>query len=76
MPDAVSSVIVRIRYREEGQELLVTFVSGRSYAYEGVPADIYEAFLDAPSAGAFFNEHVRDRYPHLPVVATRASGTS
>jgi hypothetical protein len=59
-----SSAIVRIRYRPKGRELLVTFVNGKTYVYEGVPERIYEAFLAAASHGTFLNAHIRDRYPY------------
>ncbi len=64
MPTVVSSAIVRIRYQPQGHSLLVTFVSGKTYAYEGVPEQVYDAFLAAPSHGVFFNENIRDRYPY------------
>ncbi len=59
-----SSAIRRIRYQPKGRELLVTFVSGKTYVYEGVPERVYAALLAAESHGGFFNEHIRDRYPY------------
>jgi hypothetical protein len=59
-----SSAILRIRYQPKGETLLVTFVSGNTYAYDGVPAPIYDAFLAAESSGKFFNTHIRDRYSY------------
>ena len=59
-----SSAILRIRYQPKGRELLVTFVSGKTYAYAGVAESVYEAFLAAPSHGTYFNQQVRDRYPY------------
>jgi len=67
MPAVDSSAILRIRYQPQGGTLLVTFVSGKTYAYDGVPAPIYEAFLAAESHGTFFNDHIRDRYPYRAV---------
>jgi len=67
MPAVRSSAIVRIRYQPKERELLVTFVSGKTYAYEGVPERVYDAFVAAPSHGTFFNEIIRDRYPYRPV---------
>jgi hypothetical protein len=57
-----STVIRHIRYEPGSSRLIVVFVSGRTYAYEDVPADIFEAFRAAPSRGAYFNEWIRDRY--------------
>ena len=67
MPAVDSSAILRIRYEPEGRTLLVTFVSGKTYAYDGVGAPAYDAFLAAGSYGQFFNAHIRDRYPYRAV---------
>lgn len=72
MPAVQSSAIRAIRHDREKSELLVTFVTGRSFAYAGVPAALYEAFLAAPSKGRFFNEAIRDRFPCREVSARRA----
>jgi hypothetical protein len=64
MPLVASSAILRIRYRPQPRELLVTFASGKTYAYADVPERVYDAFLAAPSHGAFFNDHIRDRYAY------------
>jgi hypothetical protein len=62
-----SSAILRIWYRSKDATLLVTFVTGTTYAYDGVPAPIYDSFLAAESHGQFFNLHIRDRYPYRQV---------
>jgi hypothetical protein len=67
MPAVDSSAILRIRYQPQGETLLVTFITGKTYAYAGVPAPIYDAFLTADSYGRFFNAHIRDRYPYRAV---------
>lgn len=67
MPAVDSSAILRIRYQPQGATLLVTFITGKTYAYDGVPAPIYDAFLAADSYGQFFNAHIRDRYPYRAV---------
>jgi len=33
-----------------------------------VPQDVYEDFREAPSKGAFFNQHIKDAYPWEQVV--------
>ena len=38
------------------------------YRYRGVPQDVYEDFREAPSKGAFFNQHIKDAYPWEQVV--------
>ena len=57
-----STVIRLISYDATSELLSVTFVSGRAYAYETVPAELFEDFLRAPSKGVFFNENIRGRY--------------
>ena len=71
MPDVTSSVIARIRHEAATRVLTVTFLSGRTYAYDGVSRRLYDDFLAAPSHGAFFNDHVRDRYPTREITARR-----
>jgi KTSC domain len=67
MPAVDSSAILRIRYQPQGETLLVTFITGKTYAYDGVPASLYDAFLAADSYGQFFNAHIRDRYSYRAV---------
>lgn len=57
-----SSVIRGFSYDPEHRALTVTFVSGRVYRYEGVPADVVSSFRQAFSKGEFFNARIRDRY--------------
>ena len=58
-----SSVIGRIAYRESRSELIVTFASGKTYAYGLVPKRVYDDFLRSDAKGNFFNAHIRDCYP-------------
>ena len=62
MPAVDSSAIVAIDHDPATGTLGIRFVSGIRYVYAGVPAEIYAAFLAAPSKGEFFNALVRDRY--------------
>ena len=62
MPAVTSSVMTWIEYDPAGRRLVVTFTSGRRYAYAGVPAHVYEALLAAASKGGFFNGAIRDVY--------------
>jgi len=45
MPAVASSAILRIEYNEFTRELHVTFTSGNTYTYYGVPKDVCERFL-------------------------------
>ena len=59
-----SSLIDRVVFDDEAETLRVSFRgSGRSYTYFGVPRAIYDALARAPSAGTFFNERIKGRYP-------------
>ncbi len=57
-----SSLLSSIGYWSDGT-LELKFRSGVSYRYFAVPETVVEAFLAAESKGAYFNRHVRDRFP-------------
>ena len=57
-----SSTISEINY--DGKLLTVIFNNGREYAYEGVPAKIYEDFSKAESKGKYFHENINYRYTY------------
>jgi hypothetical protein len=59
----VSSVLASVKYDAASGVLQVRFVNGRTYLYSNVPLEVYEAFSNAESKGAFFNAQIRDRYP-------------
>jgi hypothetical protein len=59
-----STAIRSLSYDPAKREMRVTFVSGRRYLYAEVPAEVFEAFENAPSRGAFFNREIRDRYDY------------
>jgi hypothetical protein len=62
-----SSVIKAFGYDAAGQTLTITFVSGRAYAYQGVPAETAEGLRLAFAKGEYFNKMIRDRFVALPV---------
>lgn len=57
-----SSAIARIGFGSDANRLVVTFNSGRSYAYFGVSPQTYGKFAAANSKGRFFNANIRDKY--------------
>lgn len=57
-----SSVIAAAEYDAQTQTLIVTFTTGRIYAYEDVPPHVFEAYRFASSKGRYFNEYIRDRF--------------
>jgi hypothetical protein len=59
-----SSAIAAVGYDTGPQRLLVTFNSGRTYAYYGVSSQSYYDFTIANSKGRFFNQAVKGRYAY------------
>ncbi len=57
-----STVIKHMRYNPETEVLVITFVTGKVYAYQPVPADTYARMLQAFSKGQFFNRFIRDQF--------------
>lgn len=62
-----SSNIASLGYGEEAEVLEVHFLTGETYQYEGVPKEVYEEFLAAPSKGKFFHASVREEYTFTKV---------
>ena len=62
MPQVASSAVRRVDYDDEARRLLVTFTTGRTYAYDAVPRRVYDMMLRAPSKGRFFNSEIKDCY--------------
>lgn len=59
-----SSAIARIGYNPADSRLVVTFNSGRSYAYFGVSRQRFVAFEAADSKGNYLNTQIKGRYPY------------
>lgn len=57
-----SSAVVRIGYDAEAEEAYVEYLGGGLYAYEGVPADVFEQLANADSKGTFVNAVIK-QYP-------------
>ena len=63
MPFLQSAALRSVFYDEIRHTLRATFRdTGRTYAYEGVPQELYDRLMFADSVGAFFNRHIRDRF--------------
>ena len=62
-----SSAIRDFEYDASSEQLLITFVTRRTYVYERVPERVYDEFIAAPSKGAFFNRFIRDQYSYREV---------
>ncbi len=58
----ISSSIRAIGYDPAERVLEIEFRSGGVYQYFGVPPEVYQEFMGAPSKGKFFEEHLRDEF--------------
>lgn len=59
-----SELIGKVAYDAAASVLYVQMTfSSDWYGYEGVPADVAEAFLAAESKGAYFNTEIKGKYP-------------
>ena len=58
-----SSAIAAIGYDAATRRMKIQFLAGHTYDFCGVPASIFEGLLRAGSKGAYYNDHIRDRYP-------------
>jgi hypothetical protein len=67
-PGMPSTAIRTISYDAPARRLAVTFITGRQYVYDGVPATVFHAFRTASSKGRFFNAEIRDRYAFREVI--------
>ena len=64
MPTPRSSNIDQIAYDPTTLELEVTFKTGDTYQYTGVPAELARAFQRAPSHGEFLHRRIKPAYPY------------
>jgi len=71
-----SQVIRALAYDADRNELTVGFASGRVYVYSLVPPAVFAALEATASKGAFFNQHVRDRYPFRKAKADGSAPSS
>jgi hypothetical protein len=57
-----SRAVKAIGYDAEAEEAYVEYLDGDLYAYEGVPAGVFEELTNAESKGTFVNEVIKE-YP-------------
>ena len=62
-----SSWIASVTYATDAT-LIVRFRRGTVYRYRTVPRAIVEAWLAAPSKGAYFTRRIRNACPYTPIV--------
>ena len=66
-----SSMIERICYDDEEGSLSIWFRETGRYVYSQVPRAIYDGLRRAPSAGRYFNQCIKRRYPCRPAPERR-----
>jgi lysyl-tRNA synthetase class 2 len=71
-----SQVIRALAYDADRNELTVGFTSGRIYVYSLIPPAVFAALEATASKGAFFNQHIRDRYPFRKAKSDTAAPSS
>jgi hypothetical protein len=57
-----STTVATVGYDETLRLLQLEFCSRAVYLYLDVPAAVYQALLEAPSKGRYFNASIRGRY--------------
>jgi hypothetical protein len=62
-----STTLATVAYDETRELLQLEFCSLAVYQYFGVPREVHEALLDAPSKGRYFNWAIRGRFPYRPI---------
>jgi hypothetical protein len=62
MQPVKSSNLAAVGYDEATQTLAVQFQRGTTYHYRGVPLDVFQKLLTAPSPGAFYTSSIRSQY--------------
>ena len=57
-----SSNVEAIGHDQIAQELHVRFLSGDTYVYHGVPQEVYDELMAAPSKGSYLNRVIKPNY--------------
>lgn len=57
-----STSIAQIGYKR--RTMNVIFQNGKNYEFKKVPRRVFDTFLKSDSFGAFFNNEIRNNYPH------------
>jgi hypothetical protein len=66
-----SSSLKAVGYDAQQRLLEIEFQHGGVYQYSGVPANVYQALLAAPSLGRYFNESIRGDYDSREITPGR-----
>jgi len=66
MHSVESSAVAMIGYDAEVEDAYVKYLDGDLYAYEGVPAEVFQELKNAESTGTFVNAVIKE-YPFRKV---------
>jgi len=61
-----STTLAAVAYDPAQQRLQLEFRDRTIYHYCGVPPDVHDALLRAPSKGAYFNRVIRPQFAYAP----------
>ena len=59
-----SSNVQEVGYDPDTKELLITWTKGKQSIYSGVPEELAEQLVNAPSVGSMLNEEVKPYFSH------------
>lgn len=59
-----STNVSEVGYDEETHELFITWTRGKQSVYSGVPEELAEQLVNAPSVGSMLNSEVKPYYAH------------
>ena len=62
-----STAFIWLDYDRASRQLTVGFRDRTSYEHNGVPEQIFELLLSAPSQGRYYNQEIRNRYRSVKV---------
>jgi hypothetical protein len=62
-----SSNLESIGYDPETEILKIKFLNSSVYEYKNVSQVIYDALMNAPSHGSYFNREIRNNFPYEKV---------
>ena len=57
-----SSWMSTAQYDPDDKSLEITLDDGKSYTYLGVPSQVYQGLITAPSAGRYFIANIKGRF--------------
>lgn len=57
-----STALAGAAYDDETRTLTVDFRNGRTYTHEGVPQEVYDGLVSAPSPGQYYNSVIKGQY--------------